>query len=144
VLSQTSEYAVRALIFLATRGPSLVPVETISRDTGLPAPFLGKVVRALAQRHLVRTRRGPGGGVILAGPVASISLFDVCRALDDPLTSERCMLGPAPCSEARRCPGHEFCTTFRASQAQWLRSISLADIVHAAAETGSPEEVSAV
>ncbi len=139
MLNQTTEYAVRTLAFLATQDTALVSVQTISRETGLPAPSLGKVVHAMARRHLVTTRRGPGGGVRLARPVAQITLYDVCRALDDPLTSERCMLGDAPCSEERRCPGHEFCTTFRASQADFLRSVSVLDIALAAASRHQPD-----
>ena len=133
VIAQTTEYAVRALAFLAAQDTALVSVQAISRETGLPAPSLGKVVHEMARQRLVVTRRGPGGGVGLARPVAEISLYDVCRALDDPLTSERCMLGDAPCSEERRCPGHDFCTTFRAKQAEFLRGVSVLDIAVAAA-----------
>jgi Rrf2 family protein len=129
VLGQTTEYAVTALAFLgAHRGPPVL-VRDIAEATGVPGPYLGKIVNVLAHRHLVTTRRGPGGGVALAREPRAISLYDVCHALEDALTAERCMLSHQDCSVERSCPAHEFCRTHRASQIAFLQSTTLVDIM---------------
>jgi Rrf2 family transcriptional regulator, iron-sulfur cluster assembly transcription factor len=129
MLSQNTGYAVKALAFIAAGDGGPVLVRAISEGTDLPGAYLGKIVHTLARRRLVLTRRGPGGGVSLARPPEAISLYDVCRALDDPLTEERCMLSDEPCSEARSCPAHQFCQTHRAQQLDFLRRTTLVDVV---------------
>lgn len=129
MLSPATGYAVRALATVAATSDQPVLVREISATTGIPGPYLGKIVNRLAHRRLVVTRRGPGGGVSLARPAADISLYDVCRALDDPLTEERCMLSDEPCTDERFCPAHTFCQTHRGAQIDFLRQTTIVDIV---------------
>jgi Rrf2 family transcriptional regulator, iron-sulfur cluster assembly transcription factor len=129
---------VKVLAFIASQGNGPVLVRSISDGTDMPAAYLGKIVNTLARRRLVVTRRGPGGGVTLARPAAAISLFDVCRALDDPLTKERCMLSDVPCTEEGACPAHEFCKTNRVHQFEFLQRMTLVDIVAFGARRRGP------
>jgi Rrf2 family transcriptional regulator, iron-sulfur cluster assembly transcription factor len=129
VFGQATEYAVAALAFLGGRNGAPVLVREIAEATSVPGPYLGKIVHVLAHRHLVSTRRGPGGGVSLAREPHQISLFDVCRALDDPLTEDRCMLSHQECSTERSCPAHSFCRTYRTEQFAFLQRTTLIDII---------------
>jgi Rrf2 family transcriptional regulator, iron-sulfur cluster assembly transcription factor len=129
VLGQTTDDAVAALAFLGRRNGAPVLVREIAEATRVPGPYLGKIVNVLAHRHLVTTRRGPGGGVSLAREPHQISLYDVCRALDDPLTEERCMLSHEDCSTERSCPAHTFCRTYRTEQFAFLQRTTLVDII---------------
>jgi Rrf2 family transcriptional regulator, iron-sulfur cluster assembly transcription factor len=143
VLSQSTGYAVKAMACVASQCGAPVLVRDISAATGLPGPYLGKIVNRLAHRRLVVTRRGPGGGVALARPPREISLYDVCRALDDPLTEERCMLSDEACSDERSCPAHHFCQTHRAAQLEFLRRTTLIDIVAFDRRRHDPDALSA-
>jgi Rrf2 family transcriptional regulator, iron-sulfur cluster assembly transcription factor len=129
VLGQATEYAVAALAFLGSRNGAPILVREIAESTSVPGPYLAKIVNVLAHRHLVSTRRGPGGGVSLARAPHQISLFDVCRALDDPLTEDRCMLSHQACSTERSCPAHTFCRTYRTEQFAFLQRTTLVDIM---------------
>lgn len=82
MLSQTVEYALRAMIYLASFGDSAVNCETLSGQTRVPAGYLSKVMRDLVCANLVRSYRGPHGGFTIARHPDTISLLDVVNAVD--------------------------------------------------------------
>lgn len=87
-VSTRGDYASRALVSLAmhggTDGPT--PVRDIAERTGLPQPYLEQILLALKGAGLVRSKRGVGGGYVLAREPREITLADVVRAVDGPIT----------------------------------------------------------
>lgn len=128
MLSQTVGYAVTAMGWVAGNGGKPILVRDIAQATGIPSAYLAKIVNALARKGFVTTQRGTKGGVVLARRAETVTLYDLCAALDDPLVKERCMLGSAICSEERRCPAHEFWQAQRDKELDFLRGTTLADI----------------
>lgn len=127
MLSQAVGYAISAMGHIASAGGNPVLVKEIAEAACIPAPYLAKIVHSLAKRGLVITQRGVGGGVTLARAATEISLFDVCVALNDPVIEPTCMLGNAPCSDARACPAHKFWSLQRGKVQDFLRETSVAD-----------------
>lgn len=127
-MTQSTGYAITALGHVAANGNVPMLIKDIAAATGLPHPYLAKIIHTLARRGLVVTRRGVGGGVVLAREAAAITLLDIAEALDDPLLDTRCMLGNAFCSDERACPAHSFWTEHRAQQVSFLRRSNLADV----------------
>ncbi len=86
-VSTRGDYASRALVSLAlhgeTDGPT--PVRDIAERTGLPQPYLEQILLALKGAGLVRSKRGVGGGYVLARDPGDITLADVVRAVDGPI-----------------------------------------------------------
>jgi Rrf2 family iron-responsive transcriptional regulator len=129
-IARSTGYAVLALNCLDTPGGDPVPVASVVAATGLPGPFLAKVVHQLAIHGLVKTRRGRNGGVVLSRPAKQISLEEIVRAMEGEDWDKGCFLGLRKCGVPEgRCPFHEFwleeIERFRAKMA----SISLADLV---------------
>ncbi len=81
MLSQTTEYALRAMACLASTPETLTPTPQLARDTRVPGNYLAKVLQLLAQSGLIRGRRGVGGGYRLARPASAISMLDVVNAI---------------------------------------------------------------
>jgi len=127
-VTQSTGYAITALGHVAAKGARPVLIKDIAEATGLPHPYLAKIIHTLARRGLVITRRGVGGGVALARAAATITLHDIAAAMDDPLLEERCMLGSAVCSDERACPAHAFWSQHRQAQVDFLRASNLADV----------------
>jgi Rrf2 family transcriptional regulator, iron-sulfur cluster assembly transcription factor len=127
-MTQSTGYAITALGHVAAVGTRPLLIKEIADATGLPQPYLAKIIHTLARRGLVVTRRGVGGGVALAREAAAITLYDVAEAMDDPLLDERCMLGNAVCSDERACPTHAFWRAHRQHQVDFLRERNLADV----------------
>ncbi|HOB50608.1 MAG TPA: RrF2 family transcriptional regulator [Mycobacterium sp.] len=89
-MSAKAEYAVRAMIQLASAPPGVVvKTEDLANAQGIPAQFLVDILADLRADHLVRSHRGREGGYELARPAERISIADVLRCIDGPLASVR-------------------------------------------------------
>lgn len=88
-VSTRGDYASRALLSLAlhveTEGPT--SVRDIAERTGLPQPYLEQILLALKGAGLVRSKRGVGGGYVLARPAAEITLSEIISAVDGPIVA---------------------------------------------------------
>lgn len=83
------DYAVRALIELASAGPSPSKAESLAQAQSIPHKFLEAVLGDLRRGGLVHSRRGPEGGYWLARPPSDIAIADVIRSVEGPLASVR-------------------------------------------------------
>jgi Rrf2 family protein len=88
-ISAKADYAVRAVLVLAgrrERDPGPVKIEDVARAGGVPPKFLESILVQLKRGGLVDSKRGADGGYWLARPAEEISVADVLRAIDGPLT----------------------------------------------------------
>jgi Rrf2 family iron-sulfur cluster assembly transcriptional regulator len=98
-VSTRGDYAARALLSLALHGSDRpTSVKEIAERTGLPQPYLEQILLAVKGAGLVRSKRGVGGGYVLARPPVEITLADILAAVDGPLTT---LMG-----EHDHCEGH--------------------------------------
>jgi len=127
-LAQGSGYATLALGYIASAAGKPVLVRAVAEACDLPAPYLSKIINRLSRAGLVNTQRGVHGGVVLARDATTITLRDVCVALDDPVIAKRCLLGTEECSDERACPAHKFSTEMRDKMLHYLENTTIADI----------------
>ncbi len=87
-VSTKGDYACRALLSLALHidEPGPTSVADIARRTGLPQPYLEQILLALKGAGLVRSKRGVGGGYVLARPTSEIKLSEIISAVDGPIS----------------------------------------------------------
>ena len=78
-LTNFSDYALRLLIFAATRPDDLVTISEVSKAYGISKNHLMKITNTLAQGGFVETLRGAKGGLRLAKPASAINLATVVR-----------------------------------------------------------------
>lgn len=93
MLSQTSEYALRAMVHLAVQDGVPRTTLEIAESTKVPAGYLSKVMQALARAELVFSQRGLGGGFTLARQPDQITALDVINAVDPIRRIKSCPLG---------------------------------------------------
>jgi Rrf2 family iron-sulfur cluster assembly transcriptional regulator len=86
-VSTRGDYASRALLSLALHADESGPtsVRDIAERTGLPQPYLEQILLALKGAGIVRSKRGVGGGYILAREPAQITLGEIVSAVDGPI-----------------------------------------------------------
>src|SRR5262249_40511360 len=82
MLSQTTEYALRAIVVLAEEPVVPWTAHAISAKTLVPADYLIKVLQPLTRAGLVTAQRGRNGGFVLTRPPEAISVLDVVNAVD--------------------------------------------------------------
>lgn len=129
--SHASELAIRAALYLALQPPGkLSPVHEIAQGTGLPEPYLAKILRRLTSSGLVRAFRGPGRGMELGRSPESISLWAVVRAMEGPVQPEWCVLGLQACSKDSPCPLHDHWIPLRDEIQRLLDETTLATLAH--------------
>ena len=95
LFGQTSEYALRVIVFLAARGSKPATNAEIAEATLVPAGYLAKIVQILSRANLVRSRRGLHGGSVLNCNPHDLSLYDVIQVIDPIRRIESCPLALA-------------------------------------------------
>jgi len=84
-VSTRGDYAARALLSLALHGDDRpTSVKEIAERTHLPQPYLEQILLSVKGAGLVRSKRGVGGGYVLARPPAQITLADIVAAVEGP------------------------------------------------------------
>jgi Rrf2 family protein len=105
MISQTAEYALRAIVYLAGQEGAACTTTQIANTTQIPAGYLAKVMQSLSRARLVKSRRGVNGGFILAHDSRELSILTVINAVDPIQRFSECPLG-IPSHGPRLCPLH--------------------------------------
>lgn len=106
MLSNTSEYALQATLYIARHGERPQKLAEIAEALDLPANYLSKTLHRLAAEGVLTSERGPSGGFRLARPPEGITLGDIIASFDPTRLSRRCLLGQGECSDATACSAH--------------------------------------
>jgi len=107
MISQTAEYALRAVVYLADQNGEPRTTARISEGTQLPAGYLAKVMQLLSRGRLVNSQRGLHGGFTLARDADSLTVLEVINAVDPIQRFHECPLkiqthGPELCPLHRK------------------------------------------
>ena len=106
-LTMTGEYAVRAMVHLAgVPSGGIVQITDIAREWDIPESFLRKIIAKLSRAELVESRRGNGGGVLLAQDPNTLTLLDVIEAVEGKIALNKCMIAPGTCHRDPWCKVH--------------------------------------
>jgi Rrf2 family protein len=128
MLSQTSEYALRAVTHLGQYVPQPRTTEQIAEATKVPAAYLSKVLQALRRAGIVDSRRGVGGGVTLAHAPEDLTILDIVNAVDPIQRIKTCPLNLAA-HGGRLCPLHRRLDSALASMETAFRQTTLAELL---------------
>lgn len=82
MVSQTAEYALHAVLFLAISGGGPAVAQQIAEATGVPKGYLHKILRRLGKAGILGSQRGVGGGYLLLKRADQISVLDVILATE--------------------------------------------------------------
>jgi Rrf2 family protein len=140
LISKTAEYALRAVIHLASESVGRpTRAHEIADALDVPSNYLSKILHALARVGILTSGRGPRGGFMLAKPADELRLADLLEALDPSLLQSDCLLGEANCSDETACAVHDKWKRVRDPVCRFFRETTVAEVVD-----GLPGAVSAV
>lgn len=126
-LSQTSEYALRAMVWIASQTPQTpVRARDLSEATQVPPQYLSKILRRLVLAGLLESRKGRGGGFTLGRPAREIRFRDVLVAVDAYPVGGRCAFGWEACDARRPCPLHGLWSELSDGFHSWASNASIA------------------
>jgi Rrf2 family protein len=106
MFSQKVEYALRAVVHLASAAPAGQTVEQIAAATRAKPAYLAKVIQALVHAGVLRSQRGIGGGITLVKTPAELTILEVVNAVDPIRRIHECPLGLAA-HGVNLCPLHK-------------------------------------
>jgi Rrf2 family protein len=107
ILSRTTQYAIQALIYMATQPPGVAVLNrTIAECLRSPPTYLAKILQELCKGNLLYSFRGKQGGFCLRESSAKINLMQIVKFTEGPGFTEDCVLGLKVCSEKTACPMH--------------------------------------
>lgn len=126
-LSQTSAYAVHALSCVRHAVTGSCLTAEIAEVTGIPKPYLAKIVNKLDHAGLIRAKRGHQGGIVLARPADQISLLEIVEAVEGRNWIAACPLGMDGCTSQAQCLTFQAWSKLSGELRQFLRTTTLAD-----------------
>ncbi len=134
LLSKSCVYGLRAIIYVAGADGDrpYVPIREIAAKLKLSFHFLTKILQDLTEARLLKSYRGPTGGVALARPAQEITLLQVVESLEGRELFEECCLGLGGCSDQNPCPLHRAWGRQRAALQKSLAEARLSGLAAAA------------
>jgi Rrf2 family protein len=130
VISQTAEYALRAIVYLADQGGVPCTTAQIAKTTLVPAGYLAKVMQSLSRAGVVKSQRGLNGGFTLTRDPKELSILMVVNAVDPIRRFPECPLG-IPSHGRRLCPLHHRLDQAAAVVEKTFEATSVADLLTA-------------
>src|SRR5438067_4937708 len=128
MFSQTVEYSLRAIVWLASHPDEPQTNQQIADATLVPAGYLAKVMQALGRGGLVTAQRGKSGGFLLARPAAEMSVLEVVNTVEPIQRIRKCPLGIAA-HGSYLCPLHKRLDAAMAMVEDAFRDSSIADVL---------------
>jgi Rrf2 family protein len=129
-LTKRASYGLIATVELAIQdGETPVSAGAIAQKYALPAPFVEKILHQLKASGLVLSRKGRGGGYLLAGDPTSVTVREVLEALEESLDLVGCIGSESDCTVSGSCPTRHAWETIDRRFKELLGSLSLADLV---------------
>jgi Rrf2 family protein len=129
-LSTKGRYGLRLMLDIALNcqeGP--VSLKAISKRQGITEKYLWHLINPLKSAGLIESIRGAHGGYRLAKPLAEISIREIVRVLEGPLTLVDCVEKPRSCSKAHNCVARDVWKEVADKISQTLEAVTLKDIV---------------
>lgn len=128
MLSQTTEYALRAFIYIAREAPRSVRLNEVAEAVDAPARYLAKILGQLTRAGYLTSTRGPAGGYALASRRSPVTLASIAEVFAQ-ATPPRCLLGRGPCGSNPDCPVHQRWAPIANSMSSFLARTTVAELV---------------
>jgi Rrf2 family protein len=128
-ITRQADYAVRAVLHLASNGDQRTATSMIAEEQHIPPSFLAKIVSQLSIAGLLHTSRGARGGVTLARAAKEITLLEVVEAIDGPIQLNECVGENGTCSFDENCPLRPVWCEAQEELVSRLKNTNFADMV---------------
>jgi len=130
-LSTRSRYGARMVLDIARYGGNgPVRIRDISSRRGLSEKYLDKLLRDLKKSGIVKSKRGPGGGNMLARPPELITIGEVVRILEGNIDLSACVDAPGSCARSAACPTRRIWSAATRAFHAVLDSYTVADLMN--------------
>jgi len=129
-LSTRTRYGTRALLELALhRGKEPVFLKDIAKEQQISLAYLEQMVAPLIAGGIIRSTKGPKGGISLAKDPREIKLSEVTRILEGSIAPVECVNDPSVCDRSESCVTRDIWCELKGVMDGVLESTTLQDLV---------------
>ena len=128
MISQTVEYALRAIVTIAQHNGAPCTAQKISTITQVPAPYLSKMMQGMVRANLVTSKRGLHGGFVLTKDATQLTILEVVNAVEPLKRIRQCPLG-IDSHDGTLCPLHRRLDNAMAMVEDSFRDTTVADLL---------------
>ena len=131
MLSHTSKYAIRALIYLElySSPENKEGIKKIACELDIPSPFLGKILQMLVKHQLLGSTKGPHGGFYMSRPAIDIPVMEIIEIMDGNEVFDMCVIRTSPCDHEHPCSMHHKLAPIRRDMKRIFSTETIADLV---------------
>lgn len=128
LITRDTDYALRALCFIAKHKKEIVSVAELVEQLKIPRPFLRKILQIL-NKKILKSYKGKGGGFSLAVTPNKIFLVDLIEIFQGPLRLNECFLKKMACPNTKTCALRKKINNIERGVIAELESITLASLL---------------
>ena len=103
LLTKDTDYAVRAIVYLARNSDGYKSSREISESEGIPLQFLRRILQKLTRAGLITSREGVAGGVKLDAKPGRIRVSDIIKIFQGDIELSECMFRKRLCAHRATC-----------------------------------------
>jgi len=129
LITRNTDYAIRALCFIAKEKDDIISVRQLVKCLKVPRPFLRKILQILNKNGLLKSYKGQGGGFSLAVSPKKISVADLIEIFQKGLELNKCVLRKAVCPDINVCPLKEKIDDIEEYMVSKLKTLSIAALL---------------
>ncbi len=133
LLTTKGRYAVMAMVDVAVNATtSPVSLADVSKRQDIDLGYLEQIFAKLKTSSLVISKKGPGGGYMVAKSFEEITLSDIMKASEESTKMTRCenKVGSGCIKDSVKCSTHHLWDAFENHIDNFLSSITLADVIN--------------
>jgi len=130
MLSNSSKYALKAVVYIATKSSAenKLLVKEIAEKTNVPKPFLSKILQQLAANDLLSSTKGPHGGFFITENQLKNSVMDIVIETEGRDKLQQCFLNFENCNSQNPCPVHDFIAPAKEALRKSLQQVTIKEL----------------
>lgn len=131
MLSNSSKYAIKAVLFLALHSneDNKVIVKDIAKPINVPQAYIAKLLQKLVKENIVSSTRGPKGGFYLNTDNVNQPVINILNSIDGEKRLSSCMLSLEKCNEKKPCPLHNMLSAYRRKILKSFNEKTIKDLI---------------
>lgn len=129
LITKNTDYAIRALGYMAGHENGVHSVSEMADSLKIPRPFLRKILQVLNKKGVLKSHKGKGGGFILGLQPSDIFLMDLIEIFQGHIELSKCVIKRGICPDIKSCMLKRKIESIERNVLTELRSTTLADLV---------------
>jgi len=129
LLARDTDYAVRAILYMARHNGALISTADLDRDLDLPRPFMRKTLQVLQKEGYLISVKGNKGGFKLKRKPSGIYLIDLMRIFQGEISLSDCLFKKKICECVVSCPLRRVVKSMEIDLLKKLKTVKISDLM---------------